>query len=116
MQSRMIIWRLVFVSAVFMTMSVAAAAGDKEDCFDFGHVSEVNIRACTGVIESGSLSDQELARVLNRRAFMRCLAGDFDGAADDAIDAAFYAEPFSFEREEALDMFQGMVFEECHGT
>lgn len=104
---------LALAAAVMMLLSAVAAADDKKDCFSRDLDTEVNIKACSRVIDGGLLGELELAEVYNRRAFMRCLVGDFDGAADDTIEVLTLAPEGSFEREEAVDMLYLLVVDKC---
>ena len=101
-------------AALFMTMSVPAAASDKKDCFSNDLDTKVIIRACSRVIQAGALSDDKLAEVYNRRAFMRCMAGDYDGARDDYFQVALYIAPQgSIEFEKANDLLFLVLYNEC---
>jgi tetratricopeptide (TPR) repeat protein len=95
------------------------AADDKKICFAFSFdpkkyiKTEVKIRACGRVIDSGLLSGDKLAEVYNQRATFRCLVGDLIGATKDAIEVLSIAAHDSIERDMAEHTINLLISKEC---
>ena len=84
--------RVVFVSAVLLTIAGPALADDLETCRDPQADSKLRLNACEALMTSGKLTGKELAIALSVRGNALAAKRDLDGAIV-AFGAAHDADP-----------------------